>query len=427
MKNTKHKLLLAFALIFTINFAFSQSQNIDSLQLIIPKGLETFTKKITIQTFDAYYFEDSITLHHIYPYYSIQDRNQDALFSSKNGLLSGTVTTNESFKKGEHKEGEKFRTEYKFEKSLVTEYTMFADDKLFVKAYRKDNQVFAKEFYKDGKISKEIQASLKPDKSCGLSITKSYDKDGNLYQIDDEITETHTQFYPNGKKKSVMGKTTTTYYDENEVITRKANFKIKPFYDDEFINGKLHSRSYKSEENEEVKEFFKNGIKEKKEITKIINGEKITFVYDKSGKLIDKHPFQIENQTKTASTSEQKPVATAVENPTPPTEDLKMAEPEIIPANFSGGYKVYNEFIINKLDKSKLDENEGIFKIILLLTIDTNGTVSLENHQQKIYGDLYLLKEMNRVLKISPKWNPAMQNGIPVKSFVEFPLTINFN
>lgn len=427
MKNIKPKLLLAFALIFTINFAFSQRRHIDSLQLIIPKGLETFTKKITIQSYDTYYFEDSITLNHIYPYYSIQNRNQDASFSSENGLISGTVTTYESFKKGEHKEGEKFRTEYKFEKSLVTELTMSADDKLFINAYRKDNQVFAKEFYKDGKIAKEFQTSLKPDESYGLSITKSYDKVGNLYQIDDEITESITEFYDNGKKKSVMGKTETIYYDENEVITRKANFKVKPFYDDEFVNGKLSFRTYKNDENEDVKEFFKNGIKEKKEITKIINGEKTTFVYNKSGKLIDKHPYFIENQKILVTTTGQNAVATAVENPAPPTETAKTIETEIIPANFSGGYKVYHEFIISQLDKSELDENEGIFKIILLLTIDTNGTASLENHQQKIYGDLYLLKEMNRVLKISPKWNPAMQNGIPVKSSIEFPLTIDFN
>jgi len=128
-------------------------------------------------------------------------------------------------KKCQHKEGDNFKTEYKLSKSLVTEYTMFADDKLFVKAYREGNQVFGKEFYKTGEVQNESQSSVAPDKTYGLSITKSYDRDGKIYQINDEITETYTQFYPNGKKKSVMGKTETIYYDENEVITRKANFK----------------------------------------------------------------------------------------------------------------------------------------------------------------------------------------------------------
>jgi len=305
---------------------------------------------------------------------------------------------------------------------LVTEYTLFADDKLFVKAYRKGNQVSATEFYKTGEVQNESQSSVAPDKTYGLSITKSYDRDGKIYQINDEITETYTQFYPNGKKKSVMGKTETIYYDENEVITRKANFKTPPFYDDEFVNGKLSLRTYKNDENEEVKEYFKNGILERKEITKIINGEQITFVYDKSGKLIDKHPYQIENQKILATTSGQNAVATALENPTPPTEIAIDAE--IIPANFSGGNEAYRKFIIDNFDTSAT-ESDGLIKLELDLTIDTDGTVSLENKQQKIYSDRDLADEMKRVLKKSPKWNPATQNGIPVKSTVRFPLRIH--
>lgn len=425
MKNINSKLLLTFAILFAVHFTFAQRMQIDSLQLIIPKGLETFTKKITIQSYDTYNFEDSITLHHIYPYYSIDNRNQQALFSLEDGLISGTVTTYENFKKGQHKEGDSFRTEYKLNKSLVTEYTMFADDKLFVKAYRKDNQVFAEEFYKDGKVAKEFQTSLKPDKSYGLSITKSYDKDGNLYQINNEFTETITEFYANGNKKSVMGKTSITYFDENEIITRKANFKTKPFYDDEFVNGKLHSRSYKNDQNEEVKEYFKNERKEKKEITKIINGEKITFVYDKLGKLIDKYPYFIQDLKTSGTVPCQKAIATAEQIPDPPSVATeKLTEPETIPANFLGGYKAYHQWIINQFDTS-VTETEGLVKFELDLTIDTDGAVSLENQNQKIYSDKYLSDEMKRVLKKSPKWNPATQNGIPVKSSVRFPLTIN--
>src|SRR5690606_8817425 len=248
----------------------------------------------------------------------------------------------------------------------------------FIKAYRKGNQVFGKEFYKTGEVQNESQSSLAPDKTYGLSITKSYDRDGKIYQINDEISETYTQFYPNGKKKSVMGKTETIYYDENEVITRKANFKTPPFYDDEFVNGKLSLRTYKNDENEEVKEYFKNGILETREITKIINGEKITFVYNKLGKLNNKHPYQIENQKISGTTSGEKAVATAVENPSPPTEPAKAIEAEIIPANFSGGNEVFRKFIIDNFDTSAT-ETDGLIKVELDLTIDTDGTASLEN------------------------------------------------
>ncbi len=416
----KNKLLLATTVFLYVNLVFSQHKNIDTLQLVIPKDLETFTQKVEIAEYNAYFYNE-VTLAN--GSYKIRNKSQEADFIIENNLILGTVTTYENFKKGQHKEGDNFKTEYKLNNSLVTEYTMFADDKIFVKAYRNDNQVFAKEFYKDGKIKEESQASLNPDKNYGL-ITKSYDKNGNLYQINDEITETITQFYLNGKKKNVMGKTETIYYDENELITRKANFKTKPFYDDDFINGKLYSHSYKNDENEEVKEYFKNGIKEKKEITKIINGEKITFVYDKSGKLIEKHPYQIENQKILGTTFRQKVIATAIENPSPTTESVKAIETVIVEANFQGGNEAFRKFINDNFDTSAT-ESDGLIKIELDLTIDTDGTASLENKQQKIYTDKYLADEMNRVLKKSPKWNPATQNGIPVKSSVRFPLRID--
>jgi len=415
-----NKLLLATTVLLYVNLVFSQHKNIDTLQLVIPKDyLEAFTHKVEIAEYNAYFYNEVILAS---GFYKIRNKSQEADFIIENNLISGTVTTYENFKKGEHKEGDSFKTEYKLNKSLVTEYTLFADDKLFVKAYRKGNQVSATEFYKTGEVQNESQSSVAPDKTYGLSITKSYDRDGKIYQINDEITETYTQFYPNGKKKSVMGKTETIYYDENEVITRKANFKTPPFYDDEFVNGKLSLRTYKNDENEEVKEYFKNGILERKEITKIINGEQITFVYDKSGKLIDKHPYQIENQKILATTSGQNAVATALENPTPPTEIAIDAE--IIPANFSGGNEAYRKFIIDNFDTSAT-ESDGLIKLELDLTIDTDGTVSLENKQQKIYSDRDLADEMKRVLKKSPNWNPATQNGIPVKSTVRFPLRIH--
>ncbi|KAA5535883.1 hypothetical protein [Paenimyroides baculatum] len=415
-----NKLLLATTVFLYVNLVFSQHKNIDTLQLVIPKDyLEAFTYKVEIAEYNAYFYNEVILASGSY---KIRNKSQEADFIIENNLISGTVTTYENFKKGQHKEGDNFKTEYKLNKSLVTEYTMFADDKLFLKAYRKDNQIFGKEFHKTGEVQNESQLSVAPDKTYGLSITKSYDRDGKIYQINDEITETYTQFYPNGKKKSVMGKTETTYYDENEVITRKANFKVPPFYDDEFVNGRLHSRSYKNDENEEVKEFFKNGVLERKEITKIINGEQITFVYDKSGKLIDKYPYQIENQKILGTISGGKTVATAVENQAPLTEIA--IEAEIISANFSGGNEAYRKFITDNFDTSAT-ESDGLIKLELDLTIDADGTASLENKQQKIYSDKYLADEMNRVLKKSPKWNPATQNGIPVKSSVRFPVKIN--
>lgn len=265
MKAINKKILLTISVCLYVNAVFCQHKNVDTLQLVIAKELKTFTQKIEIAEYNAYFYTEVALPNGSY---KIKNKSQDAEFILENNLISGTVTTYENFKKGQHKEGDSFKTEYKFDKSLVTEFTIFADDKIFLKAYRTKDKAFATEFSENGNIAKEYQTSLLSDKSYGLSITKSYNKEGKIYQIDDEFTGTITQFYPNGNKKSVMDKTATTYFNEDGIITRKVNFKTKPFYDDEFVNGKLATRSYKNDENEEVKEYFKNGVLEKKEVKK---------------------------------------------------------------------------------------------------------------------------------------------------------------
>ena len=101
-----------------------------------------------------------------------------------------------------------------------------------------------------------------------------------------------------------------------------------------------------------------------------------------------------------------------------------MTESVIIPAYFQGGNEAYRKLIIDNFDTSSI-ETEGLIKFELELTINRDGTVLLENRQQKIFTDKDLSNEMNRVLKKLPKWNSARQNGIPVKSTVRLPIKIN--
>jgi len=417
MKAFNKKILLAITVYLYVNVAFSQHKNVDTLQLVISTELETFTKKIEIAEYNSYFYNE-VTLNN--GSYKIRNKSQEADFIVENNLISGTVITYENFKKGKHKEGDSFKTEYKFDKSLVTEYTMFADDVLFVEAYRKFNQIYGKEFYKDGKIATEGQTSLKSDKSYGLTIAKSYDKEGKIYQIDDEISETITQFYANGNKKSFMDKTSTTYFNEDEIIIRKVNFKIPPFYDDLFVNGELSTRSYRNNKNEQVKEYFKNGTLDKKELTHTISAEKTILTYNKAGKIINKQSYKVEEE----ENRKARVYPSEVVNNQPEQYTTEQTETVIVEANFHGGNEAFRKYIIDNFDTS-VTESEEMMKFELNLMIDADGTVSLENRQQKIYTDKELADEINRVLKKSPKWNPATENGIPVKSSVRFPVTIN--
>lgn len=137
--------------------------------------------------------------------------------------------------------------------------------------------------------------------------------------------------------------------------------------------------------------------------------KKNVFVYNKSGKLIDKHAYINEDEKAV-------PIAyttTVITNNEPHKSTKEKIESETIPANFSGGNEAYRKLIIDNFDPSSI-ETEGLIMFELHLTIDTDGTVSLENRQQKIYSDKDLSDEMNRVFRRLPKWNPATQNGIPV-------------
>lgn len=148
-------------------------------------------------------------------------------------------------------------------------------------------------------------------------------------------------------------------------------------------------------------------------------------MYDKLGKLINKYPYSIKDQKISGTIPGQQVIATAEKVPDPPSvAKEKITESETIPASFPGGNEAYCKFIIDNFDTS-VTETEGMIKMELNLTIDKDGTVSLENQNQKIYSEKDLSDEMKHVLKNSPKWNPETQNGIPVKSLVRFPVTIN--
>lgn len=86
---------------------------------------------------------------------------------------------------------------------------------------------------------------------------------------------------------------------------------------------------------------------------------------------------------------------------------------------FPGGILEFYKFI-GKNFKSPADKIEG--KILVEFMIEKDGSLS----EFQVVKDLGfgLGDEAIRVLKLSPKWNPGIQNGQPVRVLYTLPITI---
>jgi len=86
-----------------------------------------------------------------------------------------------------------------------------------------------------------------------------------------------------------------------------------------------------------------------------------------------------------------------------------------VPAEFPGGEKAWNKYIGDNLKIPKSLENENIKgQVILQFVIGTSGKIE----SVKIIKSLnpILDEEVIKIIKKSPKWNPAKQNGKKVQA-----------
>ncbi len=104
----------------------------------------------------------------------------------------------------------------------------------------------------------------------------------------------------------------------------------------------------------------------------------------------------------------------------------KIFEKVEIEAAFPGGVAAWNSFLVNNLKESvPADKNApaGTYTTWIEFIVDTEGRISnirpLTNHG---YG---MEEEAVRVMRLSPRWVPAIQNGYRVKAYRKQP--VNFN
>lgn len=282
MKITKMKKLLSLTtLLFTCFLAFAQKgQDTLKVNLGNTETDKVFMQKVTVSDSRN---DRKVLLND--GNYAFKNNEQTIDISIKKGLIYGLVFVTNNHNK------EKV-TQYKIENSMVKEFTIYIDSLLCQKGHRDDEKAYYKEYYPDEKqtLKSEGWMSLDKNKYYGRGISKKYYENGTLSYISDRVTETYTEFYPNGNKKKKQGQNIYETYNEDGNLHNKQYTKNNIRYNDYYNKGKLNTRSYQDEEKNEVREYYQNGVFQKRAVEKKLNGEIRTLSYDKAGKLINNEP-----------------------------------------------------------------------------------------------------------------------------------------
>jgi periplasmic protein TonB len=95
-----------------------------------------------------------------------------------------------------------------------------------------------------------------------------------------------------------------------------------------------------------------------------------------------------------------------------------------IEAEFPGGAKEWRKYLSANLDMRLMDRNKvpnGTYVVIIRFIVAKDGAISSIVAETKHgYG---LEEEAIRMIKISPKWTPAKQNGYIVSAYRRQPIT----
>ena len=102
----------------------------------------------------------------------------------------------------------------------------------------------------------------------------------------------------------------------------------------------------------------------------------------------------------------------------------KIFEKVDIEASFPGGDMAWRRYLETNANGQVASDNgapDGTYTVIVQFIVDKEGNISnVSALTQYGYG---MEKEVMRIIKIGPKWIPAIQNGQPVKAYRKQPLT----
>lgn len=96
---------------------------------------------------------------------------------------------------------------------------------------------------------------------------------------------------------------------------------------------------------------------------------------------------------------------------------------EIEPA-FPGGYEAWRNYLVKNMDETVADKQNaprGTYTTIIMFIVDKNGAIS--NLKPLTHHGFGMEEEAMRVIRLSPSWIPASQNGHVVKAYRRLPIT----
>lgn len=176
-------------LILIANFAFAQSQLLNTLTVKIANLDQLFFRNVRIV--------DQVKKKNVAlkdGIYTLKNGNQNADISINRGFIDGKVTV----VKGDEK------TNYTIEKSEAKRFTVHTGDVLLIEGYRDSDKAYYREYYPgtEQKLKREGWMSLNKNKHYGLGISKEYFENGQIAHIANMVTDTLPTFIPMGIKKS---------------------------------------------------------------------------------------------------------------------------------------------------------------------------------------------------------------------------------
>jgi|GEM_PF-3801346 protein TonB len=122
---------------------------------------------------------------------------------------------------------------------------------------------------------------------------------------------------------------------------------------------------------------------------------------------------QAQDYATTASLNEKKTLATV--------KSKTFVAPVMTPVSFSGGTAAWNQYLMeNLIYPLKARENAIEGKVVVSFWVNPTGEVKGIKIEQSLgYG---CDEEVKRLIGQSPRWNPALQGTIPVKTRMIVPV-----
>ncbi len=105
-------------------------------------------------------------------------------------------------------------------------------------------------------------------------------------------------------------------------------------------------------------------------------------------------------------------------------DDQPFLFAETMPSFNGGDLSAFRNWVMSRIEYPQIAAENGISgRVVLTFVIEKDG--SLSNIEVLLTPDRSLSEEATRILKMSPKWSPAMQRNQPVR--LKFTLPVEFS